>query len=380
MESMDFLKDVIDEDTKKIIKYGLLLLLSLTLMVLSFMDIRATSDTDDQKTIDRIAAINLCSWIIIFLSGLILLRCLYFIYTKYKGEAHNEYEIVDKIIIFLFPLVIMVSSIVQKVFISSLLPDMQDPRAVAEYNKTHTVAAETVQGSSNIILGISIFLFVLMLIYAYLTKTDAPPSPPTKDVSLQKPVPLPQQMSTYDKKMSQLTNILRQYENEYNNYLTTGNASPSLLEDKELQIERMKVAIAELKASRDRNILEQKKQLSTQLERQAQLISATKGEKIKHIIGKTEVDIHGLLRGEDQPVYSSSTYNPNLQYSSSSISSLSPVQGVSLSTPITAPAVPPIYVPPAPAATAPSAATATTAAAPAAATATKPFSFQIGKQ
>lgn len=158
------------EIQKQTIKYVSLGYLSLFILILGFNNTDMSSDTTDQKTREITTAVNGCSSVIMFLSFLVLLRCLFFFYMTRNGESNYvEIDIINKLLIFVFPVSILIVSIVQKVYVSNYIPDMSKRDEVEKFNKTHRTSAETINYSTNTLLLISIILFISSLIYAYLT-------------------------------------------------------------------------------------------------------------------------------------------------------------------------------------------------------------------
>jgi uncharacterized membrane protein len=152
------------------IKYVSLGYLSLFILILGFINTDMSSDSKDEKTKDVTNAVNICSSIIMFLCFVVLLRCAFFFYMTRTGDSvYQEIDIVNKLLIFVFPLCILVVSIIQKVYVSNYLPDMKNRDEVEKFNKTHRVNAETINSSINTLLLISIILFISSLIYAYIT-------------------------------------------------------------------------------------------------------------------------------------------------------------------------------------------------------------------
>jgi hypothetical protein len=158
------------EIQKQTIKYVSLGYLSLFIVILGFSNTDISSDFSDQKTKDVTTAINACSSVIMFLSFVVLLRCCFFFYMTRNGDSnYSEIDIINKLLIYVFPVSIFIVSIVQKVYVSNYIPDMKKRDDIENFNKSHRVSAETLNYSTNTLLIISIILFVSSLIYAYIT-------------------------------------------------------------------------------------------------------------------------------------------------------------------------------------------------------------------
>jgi hypothetical protein len=89
--------------------------------------------------------------------------------TRNGDSNYSEIDIINKLLIYVFPVSIFIVSIVQKVYVSNDIPDMKKRDDIENFNKSHRVSAETLNYSTNTLLIISIILFVSSLIYAYIT-------------------------------------------------------------------------------------------------------------------------------------------------------------------------------------------------------------------
>jgi heme/copper-type cytochrome/quinol oxidase subunit 2 len=152
------------------IKYVSLAYLSLFLFIIGLLNIRKTSPQDDEKTREISNSINICSSIIIFLCFLVLLRCIFFFYMTRSGDSqYQEIDIVNKVLIFIFPFTMLIVSIIQKIYVSNYLPNMNNKEEVDKFNKNHTINANVLDSSNNTLLVISSVLFLLSLYYSYIT-------------------------------------------------------------------------------------------------------------------------------------------------------------------------------------------------------------------
>ena len=284
-------KLTISDDSKQKIKYIFLVILSITLIVLSFLNIRSGTDNDDKKTTDIISAINICSYIILILSLPILARCLWFFYTIRDGKYYQEIEIVDKLLIFVFPLVILIVSIVLKVYVSNYLPDMNNPDEVEKYNKTHTLNAESVNNSSTGILVIGIILFVMSIGFAYYTSKSLPD---VQKVQPQQPIhPSKLQESEFDKEMRQLKKDkedLEKYVKNMRELYMKREVTEDLLAEYEHALGSVDLKIKEKQAMRAK----QKKERDEEIKKK----SAEYEETYKK---STQRDIMSTIRGEGIP-------------------------------------------------------------------------------
>jgi uncharacterized membrane protein len=291
-------------------------MLSITLIVLSFLNIRSSNENDDKRTTDIISSINICSSIILGLSFLILGRCIWFFYTLRKGEFYQEIEIFDKLLIFVLPFVILIVSIIQKVYISNYLPDMSDPLQVEKYNDTHTLKAEVVNNSGNAILIISIILFLMSIGFTYYISRSSTPQPKeTKEVKEIKE-------TDYDREMKQLTidkQKLTQDVKKIKELYNKGEASEDLLQEYEHALGTIELAIQETKANRTREIRERKEFLDKKLKEQEKTIKESKkGDLISMLReGTLEKNIGKV------PITSSSSFSKSPGTSSSTTPSFS---------------------------------------------------------
>lgn len=303
----------LNDSTKQKLKYIFLLMLSITLIVLSFLNIRSSNENDDKRTTDIISSINICSSIILGLSFLILGRCIWFFYTIRKGEFYQEIEIFDKLLIFVLPFVILIVSIIQKIYISNYLPDMSDPLQVEKYNDTHTLKAEVVNNSGNAILIISIILFLMSIGFTYYISRSSTPQP--KEVKEVKE-------TDYDREMKQLINDkqkLTQDVKKIKELYDKGEASEDLLQEYEHALGTIELAIQETKANRTREIKERREFLDKKLKEQEKTIKESKkGDLISMLReGTLEKNIGKV------PITSSSSFSKSQGTSSSATASFS---------------------------------------------------------
>lgn len=265
-------KLVISDDSKQKMKYVFLLVLSITLIVLSFLNIRSGTDTDDKKTTDIISAINTCSYIILILSLPILGRCFWFFYTIREGRYYQEIEIFDKLLVFVFPLVILIISIVLKVYVSNYLPDMNNPDEVEKYNKTHTLNAESVNNSSNAILVIGIILFIMSIGFAYYTAKSLPQKPTEQKEMPQQPQhPDKLRESEFDKEMRELKKDkedLEKYVKNMRELYMKKEVTEDLLNEYEHALGSLDLKIKEKQAKRAKEKKDREEELKRKLQEQ----------------------------------------------------------------------------------------------------------------
>jgi hypothetical protein len=297
-------KLAISEDSKQKMKYIFLLMLSITLIILSFLNIRSGSDDDDKKTTDIISSINICSYIILILSLPILGRCLWFFYTIREGQYYKEIEIFDKLLVFVFPLVILIVSIVLKVYVSNYLPDMNNPYDVEKYNKTHVLNAESVNNSSNAILVIGIILFIMSIGFAYYTAKSLPPSKPAdvKDVKDVQQHPVKLTESQFDKEMRELArdrDLLEKEVKGMRELYKKQEVTEDLLNEYEFELGKLNLNIKEKQAKRAKEKKDRDEELKKRLLEQEEtyrkstqkdILSSIK-EKIQGAQSSKEMDI-----------------------------------------------------------------------------------------
>jgi hypothetical protein len=259
--------------TKDNIIHSLFIMLSLALMIVSFLDIRSSNQNDSQDTIKAIKNINNCSYAILVLSSILFIRSIIYFYMTREGMKYNEPEIVEKVVFYVFPFMLMVTSIVQKAYISSILPDMDDEKAVNEYDSNHTLPASSVSGASTFLLILTIVLFLLSVGH-FLYKKYFPEPPP--------PAPSPQivQETEYDKTMRELKFLLQNKENDYNTVEKSGTASRDWLREKSNEIQDIKLAILTMSKGREEEV---QKKLTQNVEETKKLKKALDEASSRHI-------------------------------------------------------------------------------------------------
>lgn len=242
------------------LKHIILFVLCLTLIILSFLNLRSETEKDDDKIKNLIKTINTCSWIIIILSLMVLIRSSYIFYTI-RTEGSYEESVYSNYILLSIPSFIFIVCIIQKFSISSILPDMNNKKAVDEYNNSHTLKAEDVKGSSDVIFYISLVLFlmsVLYIVYYKYYKKD--------EINITKETP-------YDKVMKLLREQLEREENEFNTALQNKSASEAWLEDRQQEIERLKISLLSLKAKREQNVQQETRDITKKLNETTSMLS-----------------------------------------------------------------------------------------------------------
>jgi hypothetical protein len=190
-----------------------------------------------------------------------------------EGMKYNEPEIVEKVVFYVFPFMLMVISIVQKAYISSILPDMDDQKAVNEYDSNHTLPASSVSGASTFLLILTIVLFLLSVGH-FLYKKYFPEPPPTA------PSPQIVQETEYDKTMRELKTLLQNKENDYNTVEKSGTASRDWLREKSNEIQDIKLAILTMSKGREEEV---QKKLTQNVEETKKLKKALDDASSRHI-------------------------------------------------------------------------------------------------
>jgi len=233
------------------IKNGILFALSLTLIILSILNIRSSNEKDDKDTKSAIKTINICSLIIIGLSLIVLFRTSYVFYViRNQGSYYSDKEDTINTIILGLPIIVFIVSVIQKVSISNILPDMDNQKAVDDYDKNHTLKAQDVKGSSDAIFYTSLAIFLMTVIYFVYNKYSSKKINITKETQ-------------YDKVMKILKGQLQKEESEFNDAIKSNTASQSWLEDRQQEIERLKVSILSLKTKRDQSVQQETKDITS---------------------------------------------------------------------------------------------------------------------
>ena len=233
------------------IKNGILFALSLTLIILSILNIRSSNEKDDKDTKSAIKTINICSLIIIGLSLIVLFRASYVFYViRNQGSYYSDKEDTINTIILGLPIIVFIVSVIQKVSISNILPDMDNQKAVDDYDKNHTLKAQDVKGSSDAIFYTSLAIFLMTVIYFVYNKYSSKKINITKETQ-------------YDKVMKILKGQLQKEESEFNDAIKSNTASQSWLEDRQQEIERLKVSILSLKTKRDQSVQQETKDITS---------------------------------------------------------------------------------------------------------------------
>ena len=235
---------------RRLVKNGIYAAISLTLIVLSLLNIRSSNDKDDNDTKSAIKIINYCSLIIGGLSAIVLIRSIYVIYTVRQGTFDPTYEsVINKAISFL-PILVFITAVVQKINLSKILPDLSNKKAVDNYNQTHSLKAEDVKGSSDGIFWLSLILFLFSL-YGLLYKGK-------EEINISKE-------TKYDKVMKILRDQLDKEEAEFEDAVKSKSASQAWLEDRRQEIERLKVSILTLKTRREQSVQEETASITKKL-------------------------------------------------------------------------------------------------------------------
>jgi hypothetical protein len=239
----------------KTIKYVLLFIISWIFIGCSFINFRTPLETDSDKTKSAISSINKMSWIIIIMSVIVVLFCSVYFFTTFKLEKPFEGKIItvfDKFLLYVYPIFMLVIIIIQKSYVSSILPDMTNKDAVFDFNKKHAVTASYINGNMNFLLIMSIILLIMSGLYLYFKVDD--------DINIEKE-------TLYDKTVKAYKDQLHKLEKEFDESKKV--ASESWIQEKENEIETYKLIILEL----TRKHFEQVKQRETAF---AQNLKSTK--------------------------------------------------------------------------------------------------------
>lgn len=275
--------------TKDNLIHSMYIMLSLALIIVSFLDIRSSNDNDNEDTIKAIKNINNCSYTILTLSSILFIRSIIYFYMTREGMKYNEPEIVEKVIFYIFPFILMVTSIVQKAYISSILPDMDDDKAVSNYDNTHTLPASSVSGASTFLLILTIILFLLSIGHFLYKKYFSEPPPPQNKIEII-------QETEYDKTMRELKNLLKNREINYEIAEKSGTASQDWLRERANEIQEIKLSILTMTKGREEDV---QRKLTQNVEETKKLKKALEEASSRHLEELTYEKQKGNINIED---------------------------------------------------------------------------------
>jgi hypothetical protein len=310
------------------LKHVILFVLCLTLIILSFLNLRSENEKDDDKIKNLIKTINTCSWIIIILSLIVLIRSSYIFYTIRTDGSYEE-SVYSNYVLLSIPTFIFIVCIIQKISISSILPDMNNKKAIDDYNNSHTLKAEDVKGSSDVIFYISLVLFLMSILYIFYYKYYK-----KEEINITKETP-------YDKVMKLLREQLEREQDEFNTALQNKSASEAWLEDRQQEIERLKISLLSLKAKREQNVQQETRDITKKLSETTSILSNAQERTLDEarVMSEGTVNIDNIVpvhlkKNAEQPslfrspkivIDSKTTQQPTVNPSTSQKSSFNPV-------------------------------------------------------
>jgi len=170
-----------EESTKKMLFGFFFVLLGISLLIMSILDIRSYQDSDNQSIKDNIDVINTCSHIVIGVSVfVVLLGIILMIRSKRQDFLNFFFNLSPRIgsfIMVVFALLILISGIIQRTKINNILPDMSNESAVKSYNDNHTVSASSVLGSNMGMIAIGIILLLAGIAHYFMNRPEEEPQP-----------------------------------------------------------------------------------------------------------------------------------------------------------------------------------------------------------
>ena len=232
--------------SKKIsIVHMFLLVVCFILIVLSFLNIRGINNNDNKDIVSYKQNINTCCYIILSLSFLVLIRSLYNLFKIKEGEpvdpSDNIYSVIQGVVVYLFPFILLVLSIIIKANVSNILPDPNNKDDVDKFNKNNW-SIDNIQNSSNGLLVMSIILFLLSIIYFVYRKYYGDDKP---DISKQ---------TVYDKQMEFFKKSILKAENEFDGAQNSGTATKDWLRNKANYIQQLKLKMLSLSKQREEEV------------------------------------------------------------------------------------------------------------------------------
>jgi len=165
-----------EPNTKNLIFGIFFVLLGISLLIMSILDIRTYQDTDNQTIKDNIDFINTCSHIIMIVSAFVVLTGIVFMIRSKRQEfLEFFFSLSPKIksfIMIAIGLLILIVGILQRVKINNILPDMSNENAVKSYNDNHTVSASSVLGSNMGIISSGIIFLLAGIIHFFMNRDE----------------------------------------------------------------------------------------------------------------------------------------------------------------------------------------------------------------
>lgn len=220
----------------------ILIIISFILIVLSLLNIRGIDDSNSKEIVSYKQNINTCCYIILSVSLMVLVRSIIFLFLMRKGSFDplgKFYSISQNIIVYLFPFILLVLSIIIRSNVSYILPDLNNKDDVNNFNKNNW-SIDNIQRSSNGLLIMSIILFLWgagnFAYRKYFNIVDKPPIT---------------QQTVYDKQMEFFKNAILKAENEFNIAQTSGAATKDWLRNKANYIQQLKLKMLGLSKQRE---------------------------------------------------------------------------------------------------------------------------------
>ena len=264
----------------KTIKYILLFILAWIFIGCSFVNFRSPLDTDSDKTKTAISSINKCSWAIIIPSVFVIFICSIYFYVTFKLNKSLDGKVmtlIDKFLLYIYPIFMVITSIIQKTYVSSILPDMNNVDDVTQFNKDHRVTASYINGNMNILLIISFTLLIMSGVYLYFKKGDDQIEKET----------------VYDKTVKAYKDQLHKLEKDYDN--SKGKASESWLQEKENEIETYKLIILELTKKHLEKVKDQETKFAQTLKSTKEALDKAREIDIETHLAKGSIDVETLV-------------------------------------------------------------------------------------
>jgi hypothetical protein len=219
-------------------------ILGISLLIMSILDIRTYQDTDNQTIKDNIDFINTCSNITMIVSACIILIGIIFMIRSKRQEFFDFFfslsPKIKSVMIGIIGLLILIVGSLQRVKINNILPDMSNENAVKSYNDNHTVSASSVLGSNMGIIVIGIMLLLSGITHFFMNQEEVkeiPKENPPTEIPKENPPKVQitsEAKQQYDKNRSKLDEWKKQL-----------NDNPLGYDEHKMEEERFKLAHAE---------------------------------------------------------------------------------------------------------------------------------------